>query len=475
MDAGLELASKQSVTKRILIVEDDPVSALVLRRVLEQRGFNVDHCENGVTALNMFHQHRHGLIISDWMMPEMDGVSLTREVRKVGGQYTYMVLLSAKGQKQDRLDAFEAGVDDFLTKPLDRDELFARIKVAERILSAEENIRKQKEELAVATDRLKTANQNLLLASRRFEELFTGMPVACFTFDAEGMIHEWNRAAEHLFQREAHDAMLAPIWRVFQNLDYGFWTQDLAQEVFAGQSFHGVDWTYETSEGPLHLVCNIFGLRGASGEIIGAISANIDITERRQAEKRIQEQQRELLAMNEKLSQLAVTDGLTGLWNHRRFQEELEVAYATHSRKDWQLSLILLDVDHFKQFNDTFGHPAGDVVLKNVAGILKGTARQHEAVARYGGEEFAVILPGTTREEATLAAERFRAALAGGDWPQRDITASLGVATLEPGTRPEELIQQADAALYASKQAGRNRVSHYAEVGGGALGLSKSA
>jgi DNA-binding response OmpR family regulator len=128
---------------RILIVEDDPVSALLLRKILEQRGYTIDHAENGLQALELYQKSRHRIVISDWMMPEMDGVSLCREIRSLAQSYVYVILLSAKGQRADRLEAFDAGVDDFLTKPLDRDDLFARLKVAPRIISTEEHLQVQ--------------------------------------------------------------------------------------------------------------------------------------------------------------------------------------------------------------------------------------------------------------------------------------------------------------------------------------------
>ncbi|HZH98885.1 MAG TPA: response regulator, partial [Fimbriimonadaceae bacterium] len=131
----------------ILVVEDDPVSALLLRKVLEFRGYVVDQAQNGREALEKFDREGHRIVISDWMMPEINGVDLCREIRQRSGSYVYMILLSAKGQREERLQAYESGVDDFLTKPLDRDELFARLKVAERILSTEESLSRQKEEL----------------------------------------------------------------------------------------------------------------------------------------------------------------------------------------------------------------------------------------------------------------------------------------------------------------------------------------
>lgn len=463
---GLAL-SDSTTMRRIMIVEDDPVSALLLRRVLENRGYTVDHAENGIAALDIFKDGEHRVMITDWMMPEMDGVALCREVRQISKAYTYVLLLSAKGQRQDRLEAFEAGVDDFLSKPLDREELFARLKVADRILAQEDMLRKQTDEITVASERLQMANQNLLLASRRFEELFAGMPVASFTFDSEGMIHEWNRAAEALFARNAQESVLRPVWSVLGGGDESFWSADLVEAIFQGESVQNTDWAFALPSGERrHLVANVFALRGVSGEIIGAISANLDITERKQAERRIEEQKQALEEANQKLETLAVTDGLTGLWNHRRFQEELDAAFSSHHRMKWPLSLILLDVDKFKQYNDAFGHPAGDDVLKKVAQVLTETSRSYEAVARYGGEEFGVILPGTTKEQAMLAAERFRIALEQAVWPHREITASLGVSSLESGVdKPRELIQRADAALYASKQHGRNCSNHFDHIG----------
>ncbi len=453
-------------SRKILIVEDDPVSALLLRRVLENRGYSVDHAENGMLALDCFKDGEHRVVITDWMMPEMDGVSLCREVRRLSKAYTYVLLLSAKGQRQDRLEAFEAGVDDFLSKPLDREELFARIKVAERILAQEDMLRKQTDEITVASERLQMANQNLLLASRRFEELFAGMPVASFTFDSEGMIHEWNRAAEALFRRSAQESVLRPVWSVLGGGDRSFWDEDMVQRIFSGESVSDTDWQFTTHGDSRHLVANVFALRGVSGEIIGAISANLDITERKTAERRIEEQKLALEEANQKLETLAVTDGLTGLSNHRRFQEELDSSFSYHERMSVPFSLILLDVDNFKKYNDAYGHPAGDDVLKKVARVLTETSRSYEVVARYGGEEFAVLLPGTAKEQAMLAAERFRIAIETVEWPMREVTASFGVASLDSlVTKPRDLIQHADAALYASKQNGRNCSTHFDHIG----------
>ena len=175
-------------------------------------------------------------------------------------------------------------------------------------------------------------------------------------------------------------------------------------------------------------------------------------------------QKMELEAANLRLEGLATTDGLTGLKNHRKFQERILEEFERVSRYGLPLSLILLDVDKFKQYNDTYGHPAGDGVLKQVADIISAQARNTDVVARYGGEEFAIILPQTNAACAMRAAERFRRSLEQADWPNRAITASLGVASFSLNTPDKAaLIAQADQALYRAKEQGRNRVTHYEE------------
>nr|WP_303652661.1 GGDEF domain-containing protein [Paludisphaera mucosa] len=165
------------------------------------------------------------------------------------------------------------------------------------------------------------------------------------------------------------------------------------------------------------------------------------------------------------MRRVAATDGLTGLWNRRFLVDSLNISFSFALRHRLPLSIVLLDVDHFKSFNDGYGHAAGDVVLRDVSAVVQAAARSHDVVARYGGEEFAILLPGTGRPGAVTMAERVRLALASRRWPLGPITASLGVATLrhEEGVSQvtaEGLVEAADLALYQSKRLGRNRVSH---------------
>jgi len=184
----------------------------------------------------------------------------------------------------------------------------------------------------------------------------------------------------------------------------------------------------------------------------------------RELEAKIHERTHELAEANTRLAQLAVTDGLTGLYNHRHLHERLSLEVERSQRSGLPLSLLMLDVDHFKQFNDTFGHPAGDEVLRQLARVLNDTRRANDVVARYGGEEFAVILVDTAKFTAAKVAERVRERVAAHDFSdaaQRagKISVSVGVATFpDDGVDAEALVRSADTALYSAKRAGRNRV-----------------
>ncbi len=196
----------------------------------------------------------------------------------------------------------------------------------------------------------------------------------------------------------------------------------------------------------------------------------------RELEAKIHERTYELADANTRLAQLALTDGLTGLYNHRHFHERLGLEVERSQRNGLPLSLVMIDVDRFKQLNDTYGHPAGDEVLRQLARVLTDTRRANDVVARYGGEEFAVILVDTAKITAGRVAERIRERVAEHDISEAvaavgkgrarlSITISLGVATFpEDGADAGALVRAADNALYAAKRAGRDRIVLYSDT-----------
>lgn len=174
----------------------------------------------------------------------------------------------------------------------------------------------------------------------------------------------------------------------------------------------------------------------------------------------------QLQAANAQLQQLSRTDRLTGLYNRGHWEESLKVAYARHQRYGNATSLVMLDIDHFKRVNDTYGHQAGDKVIEQVARLIREHERETDVAGRYGGEEFGVVLSDTDKAGARVFAERLRKAVEGLEVLHNGqsirFTISLGVADLsQPSSNYADLIAWADQALYASKKAGRNRVTVY--------------
>lgn len=208
----------------------------------------------------------------------------------------------------------------------------------------------------------------------------------------------------------------------------------------------------------------IEGLDLGADDYITKPFAHAELLARIRAGKRIVDLQKDLVESNRRLELLSITDGLTKLFNHRYFQDELARHFDESQRYERPLSLAMMDIDFFKKINDTYGHAAGDDVLINVSAIFKDSIRGSDIAARYGGEEFAVMMPETDLEDAIAFAEKIRAKIESepimtkaGPIPA---TISIGVSSV-PRSRintPKALIDHADKALYRAKKAGRNQV-----------------
>jgi diguanylate cyclase (GGDEF)-like protein len=201
-------------------------------------------------------------------------------------------------------------------------------------------------------------------------------------------------------------------------------------------------------------------LPAAKGEV-GELTAvfNHMVGRLRQGRQELDAMNERLREKNEELGRLSTSDDLTGLHNRRHLTQRLSEELVRSYRHKASFSVLMADVDEFKKYNDAFGHPAGDEVLKKVATILLNSTRAEDCTARYGGEEFAVLLTGTSGDVAHEVAERIRARVEGQQFPGRKITLSIGIAEFPAnGQSAEEVISNADEALYAAKRAGRNRV-----------------
>lgn len=241
----------------------------------------------------------------------------------------------------------------------------------------------------------------------------------------------------------------------------------MRSELERGHSFLGETTNYRKDGTSYEMEWSVHGLCDDAGTLHFYVAVQRDISARKEYERRLAEQAKELALANSELERanarlaaLSFTDSLTGLANHRAFHTRLNEELQRAKRYGTPLSLLLLDVDHFKSYNDAFGHPAGDEALQCVAHLLQTNTRTSDLVARHGGEEFAILLPQTDREGALVHAETLRAHIERYSWPLRPVTASIGIAT----TTPQDgfslsLIQHADQALYLSKSNGRNRIS----------------
>lgn len=292
----------------------------------------------------------------------------------------------------------------------------------------------------------------------RFRVFMDNGPFIAFIKDDEGryvyvneqMLKRFNRSREEMIGMSAADLVPPEIAAEVRRHELS---------IIEADRLTTAEETVPTPDGLSHYWLSFrFPLKSSGEKFIGCIA--IDITERKFYERQLENYQRQLEEVVAKLEDLAVTDALTGIKNKGAFQNRLNEEWQRARRYNLPMSLLLLDVDFFKKYNDSFGHPAGDEVLKKVAAIMEQQARPSDFVARFGGEEFAIILTNTEIEGAYIVAERLRRAIESATWPHRPVTASIGIASSQPEMKERsELLESADQALYRAKANGRNCVA----------------
>ncbi len=467
---------------RILLVEDDTVIIMILKKALIEKGHQVLCAEDGQIAWDLFTKEHFDLVITDWNMPEMNGLELCNNIRKAEKEhYTYIILITGKEGLYNKIEAFESGVDDIMTKPIELQELHARIVVAERIITIHNKLHRYQKNISTTNESLSKANQFMELTNKRFSELFDGIPIACLTTDIDGNIFEWNTACENLFKYKGHEVLGKKIDLLFQNERVQKIIYNSMKRTILSKLPETIEIkTHTKAKSCIIIELHILPIIGLNNDINGIIFSCLDVTKNKELEEKVKREmirtldysvelelkKANLQKLNEKLESLATTDGLTGIANHRSFQQHLEKQFDIYTSTHKPVSVVLMDIDFFKQYNDTFGHPAGDVVLINMGKLLKSSARESDFPARYGGEEFVFILENTSKEESIQVAENIRKTIENESWPNREITVSVGVSTLNNmnNVKASELIDQADKALYKSKKEGRNRTQHFSDM-----------
>lgn len=303
-----------------------------------------------------------------------------------------------------------------------------------------------------------------------YQRIFEYTPDALLVVDQAGCITLANAQAETLFGYDRSELIGQPV-------------EILVPPRFtARHAGHRAAFNAETHSRQMGAAVELFAQRKSGNEFPVDIMLSPmimqgqhltlcvvrDISERKAAEDKLRRQTEELQKLHAELKELASHDGLTGLFNWRAFYEHAEQMLKTAHRREESTTLLMLDLDHFKQVNDRFGHAEGNRVLQAVASTLRAAARENDIVARHGGEEFVVAALGLTEGEGLVAAERLRAAIAAIENMKQPVTTSIGVATLPPQTHKQDasrvlaaLLDKADQALYAAKNHGRNQVCHF--------------
>ena len=444
------------MSARILVVDDIETNRRLLEARLSAEYFEVVCAASGQECLDIAGATAPDLILLDVMMPGLDGFATCKKLKAdAKTRHIPVVMVTALDQRQDRIKGLEAGADDFLTKPVDDIALFARVRSLLRLKQVMDELR------------LRDGSGPVLP-----EEAGDG-PVSGRVVVIAGDARTGERLARKLPAgvdiRVETDPKTA-IGTVEAGADLAL--IDLTTSQFDGLRLCARIRS-ETRTRSLPILAVVDG--DACEQMVRALDLGVNDVLARPVDsgelaartatqlKRARYAAKLRDRLNESL-ELAVTDPLTGLYNRRYLTSRLEQAIDSFHRSGEAVSLILFDIDRFKSINDTYGHGAGDFVLKAFARTMKGELRALDIAGRYGGEEFLVILAGASAVAACEAAERVRAAVARQTYSVKatgevlKVTVSAGVAQLDAGETASRFLARVDAALYEAKTSGRNQV-----------------
>ena len=444
---GSGLAARRDAA--ILIVDDAPENLAVLRKLMVEQGYQTFVATSGERALKIARRVHPDLILLDVMMSGMDGFETCRQLKsQPATQRIPVIFMSAKTDTDDVVAGFDLGAVDYIGKPLRMAEVCARVRTQLQIRSNAETQEEQAE-------RLRTIVNN--------------MAEGLLIIEADGRIQFTNPACDKYLGYQENELAGRAISELLNPLVAQEYLDYFERYAAAPQMAHshgtreviirhrnGSSVCMDLTLTPMYLRQPLF---------IGLLH---DITHHKQSEDALQ--------------RAAMVDPLTQIANRRHFDSFLEKEWQRAMRSGQPLSLVVLDVDHFKLYNDTLGHPAGDACLQRVAGAIASHAlRPTDLAARYGGEEFVLLFAETGAETAALMAESIRAHIESlriphprsttSEW----LTVSIGVATIHPHQldNTESLFVAADRAMYVAKEGGRNQV-RATSSGGAALEAVKA-
>lgn len=370
-----------------------------------------------------------------------------------------------------RIKHLGAAVEEFSTQQACTPRLYEKIRLASHDVS---------DEIHYVANAIKTAAEQAVdreshLANevghrRLWSSVFQGSGEAIIITDPEARIVDVNPAFEAIFGYALEDVRGQNPRMLSSRRETPVFYQAMWQKLLHEGFWQGEIWDTHRDGSEHPKMVSISAVRDAEGTLCNFVGYYTDISERKRTEVELERYRQNLEELvhartqaleqaNAELQRLATTDPLTGLFNRRTFLERGEQCQLNAQRYGTPYSLVILDIDHFKSFNDRFGHDGGDQVLKTVVQRIQSGLRDTDTLARWGGEEFIVLSPQSTCDGAHLLAERLRLALAGAPIERVGlVTASFGVAGHVHGDTLDALVKRADAGLFAAKHAGRNRV-----------------
>jgi two-component system, cell cycle response regulator len=453
------------MSARVLVVDDVDVNVKLLEAKLSSEYFDVLTASNGPAALEIAGRELPDIVLLDVMMPRMDGFEACRRLKADPRTSDIpVVMVTALSDVADRLRGLEAGADDFLTKPVNDIALFARVRSLVRLKRMMEEWKLREEvcgrfatlpgdERGLPEEDLRPA-RIVLLEDNRVSAAKIAETLAPMT---EEMIRV-NGCAE----AQSRLTPAAELLIVSLSVEDGDALR-LVSHLRAAEATRQIPILLIADEGELPRLAKGLDL-GANDYLVRPADKN-ELIARARTQIRRKRLHDRLKESYQKSLSLALTDGLTGLYNRRYVSAHLDSMMSREHEGGKRPAVLMFDIDHFKQVNDRNGHAVGDEVLVEIAKRAMRGVRNFDLVARYGGEEFLVVMPETTIAIAMAVAERMRRAVAetpfavSGPARELPVTISVGVATsVEAGDTPAALLRRADEALYAAKDRGRNRV-----------------
>ena len=451
------------MTARVLIVDDIPTNVRLLDARLTAEYYDVVTASSGPQALDILNGSDIDIVLLDVMMPDMDGFEVCRRIKSnPKTQHLPVLMITALDQPSDRVRGLEVGADDFLTKPVDDMQLMARVKSLVRLKSLTDELRA----------RAMTGQQIAIEDALRAMDKITTGGGSILIIDTDQRHAE--RLRNYLSPEHHVDVLLQPADAVFQITGAHY---ELALVAMALTEFDPlrVCSQIRTLEHTRNLPIILVADEADKPRVVRALDLGVNDfisrpVERNELAARVRTQirrQRYALELRRSVNNtmaLAVIDDMTGLYNRRYFDRHLGVMLGKAHSQDRDMALMILDIDHFKAVNDTYGHDVGDAVLKEFAVRLKRNIRGVDLACRFGGEEFVVLMPDTDYNQAEMVAERVRQSIAERSFEVNagrplSVTVSAGVTLNESlADTPELLIKRADVALYRAKREGRNRV-----------------